>query len=126
MTAAARALSRRECVVTGAALSLVAGLINHAGALVKDAVARRAGYQEVSTLKEPYRIEGKKTMGYEIVEQLGWRVADVILYPAGGGGGLIRIPKAVLGMGGVGWVGERVARLGGGGGPRGGPRRGRG
>ena len=59
-------ISRRECVVSGAELYLVDGLINHAGALVKAAVEERPGYQEVSTLKEPYRIEGKKTMGYGV------------------------------------------------------------
>ena len=104
-------ITRRECVVTGAELYLVDGLINHAGALVKAAVAEREGYQEVSTLKEPYRIEGKKTMGYEIVEQLGWQVPDVILYPAGGGVGLIGIHKAVREMQELGWIGDRMPRL---------------
>jgi threonine synthase len=104
-------ITRRECVVSGAELYLVDGLINHAGALVKEAVRRRSGYQEVSTLKEPYRIEGKKTMGYEIAEQLGWRVPDVILYPAGGGVGLIGIHKAMLEMRELGWIGERLPRL---------------
>ena len=104
-------ITRRECVVSGAELYLVDGLINHAGALVKDAVARRGGYQEVSTLKEPYRIEGKKTMGYEIAEQLGWRAPDVILYPAGGGVGLIGIHKAMLEMQELGWIGEKLPRL---------------
>ncbi|MFL6133088.1 MAG: threonine synthase [Nocardioidaceae bacterium] len=104
-------ITRRECVVAGAELYLVDGLINHAGALVKEAVKERKGYQEVSTLKEPYRIEGKKTMGYEIVEQLGWRVPDVILYPAGGGVGLIGIHKAMLEMRQLGWIGERLPRL---------------
>jgi len=103
-------ITRRECVVSGAELYLVDGLINHAGALVKDAVARRGGYQEVSTLKEPYRIEGKKTMGYEIAEQLGWRAPDVILYPAGGGVGLIGIHKAMLEMQELGWIGEKLPR----------------
>ncbi len=70
-------ITQRECVAAGAELYLVDGLINHAGALVSAAVERRVGYQEVSTLKEPYRVEGKKTMGYEIAEQLGWRVAAV-------------------------------------------------
>ena len=104
-------ITRRECVVSGAELYLVDGLINHAGALVNEAVNQRSGYQEVSTLKEPYRIEGKKTMGYEIAEQLGWRVPDVILYPAGGGVGLIGIHKAMLEMQALGWIGERLPRL---------------
>jgi threonine synthase len=104
-------ITRRECVVAGAELYLVDGLINHAGALVKAAVAARPGTQDVSTLKEPYRIEGKKTMGYEIVEQLGWRVPDVILYPAGGGVGLIGIHKAMLELRELGWVGDRLPRL---------------
>jgi threonine synthase len=104
-------ITRRECVVSGAELYLVDGLINHAGALVKDAVQQRPGYQEVSTLKEPYRIEGKKTMGYEIAEQLGWRVPDVILYPAGGGVGLIGIHKAMLELRELGWIGDKLPRL---------------
>jgi threonine synthase len=104
-------ITRRECVAAGAELYLVDGLINHAGALVKAAVEERPGYQEVSTLKEPYRIEGKKTMGYEIAEQLGWQVPDVILYPAGGGVGLIGIHKAMLEMRELGWIGDRLPRL---------------
>jgi threonine synthase len=104
-------ITRRECVVSGAELYLVDGLINHAGALVKAAVEERSGYQEVSTLKEPYRIEGKKTMGYEIVEQLGWQVPDVILYPAGGGVGLIGIHKAMQEMQELGWIGQKLPRL---------------
>jgi threonine synthase len=104
-------ITRRECVVSGAELYLVDGLINHAAALVRQAVAARHGYQEVSTLKEPYRIEGKKTMGYEIAEQLGWQVPDVILYPAGGGVGLIGIHKAMKEMQELGWIGEKLPRL---------------
>ncbi len=104
-------ITRRECVAAGAELYLVDGLINHAGALVKAAVEERSGYQEVSTLKEPYRVEGKKTMGYEIAEQLGWQVPDVILYPAGGGVGLIGIHKAMLEMQELGWIGDRLPRL---------------
>ncbi|MGI8522952.1 MAG: threonine synthase [Nocardioides sp.] len=104
-------ITRRECVAAGAELYLVDGLINHAGALVKAAVEERRGYQEVSTLKEPYRIEGKKTMGYEIAEQLGWQVPDVILYPAGGGVGLIGIHKAMREMQELGWIGEKLPRL---------------
>jgi threonine synthase len=104
-------ITRRECVVSGAELYLVDGLINHAGALVKAAVEERSGCLEVSTLKEPYRIEGKKTMGYEIAEQLGWQVPDVILYPAGGGVGLIGIHKAMKELQELGWVGGKLPRL---------------
>jgi threonine synthase len=104
-------ITRRECVAAGAELYLVDGLISHAGALVGTAVAERTGYQEVSTLKEPYRIEGKKTMGYEIVEQLGWRVPDVIVYPAGGGVGLIGIYKALQEMAELGWIDDALPRL---------------
>jgi threonine synthase len=104
-------ITPRECAAAGAELYLVDGLINHAGALVKAAVEERSGYQEVSTLKEPYRIEGKKTMGYEIVEQLGWQVPDVILYPAGGGVGIIGIHKAMQELQELGWIGDRLPRL---------------
>ncbi|GHJ35675.1 threonine synthase [Streptomyces sp. TS71-3] len=104
-------ITRAECVVSGAELYLVDGLIGDAGKLVAAAVAERTGYQEVSTLKEPYRIEGKKTMGYEIVEQLGWRMPDVILYPTGGGVGIIGIHKALLEMRELGWISGDLPRL---------------
>ncbi|WP_329455648.1 threonine synthase [Streptomyces sp. NBC_01497] len=107
----APSITRAECVVSGAELYLVDGLIGDAGKLVAGAVAERTGYQEVSTLKEPYRLEGKKTMGYEIVEQLGWRAPDVILYPAGGGVGLIGIYKALLEMRELGWLKGDLPRL---------------
>ena len=107
----APAITRTECVVSGAELYLVDGLIGDAGRLVAVAVAERSGYQEVSTLKEPYRLEGKKTMGYEIVEQLGWRAPDVILYPTGGGVGIIGIYKALLEMRQLGWLTGDLPRL---------------
>lgn len=107
----APSIARTECVVAGAQVYLVDGLIGDAGRLVNAAMPQLPGYQEVSTLKEPYRIEGKKTMGYEIVEQLGWRVPDVILYPAGGGVGLIGIYKALLEMQELGWIGADLPRL---------------
>src|SRR4029078_8371755 len=66
---------------------------------------------DASTSKEPYRVEGKKTMGLEIVEQLGWRVPDVIVYPTGGGGGLIGIYKALLELQELGWIADRLPRL---------------
>jgi threonine synthase len=97
-------ITRVECVAAGAELYLVDGLIGDAAAIVRDAVSRRSGWQEVATLKEPYRLEGKKTMGYELAEQLGWRLPDVILYPTGGGVGLIGIQKALLEMRELGWV----------------------
>lgn len=107
----APAITRTECVATGAELYLVDGLIGDAGRLINAAVRERTGYQEVSTLKEPYRLEGKKTMGYEIVEQLGWRVPDVILYPTGGGVGIIGIHKALREMQELGWIGADLPRL---------------
>ncbi|WP_227012892.1 MULTISPECIES: threonine synthase [unclassified Pseudonocardia] len=104
-------ITRRECVVSGAELYLVDGLIGDAGRLVADAVGRRDGYQDTSTLKEPYRIEGKKTMGYEIAEQLGWRCPDVLLYPTGGGVGIIAIHKALQEMRELGWITGPMPRL---------------
>jgi threonine synthase len=111
MPVGAPAITRAECVVAGAKLYLVDGLIGDAGRLVSAAVRSRADYQEVSTLREPYRLEGKKTMGYEIAEQLGWRLPDVIVYPAGGGVGLIGIYKAIMEMQALGWIGPDLPRL---------------
>ena len=111
MPVGAPSITRTECVATGAELYLVDGLIGDAGKLIDAAVRARTGYQEVSTLKEPYRLEGKKTMGYEIVEQLGWQAPDVILYPAGGGVGLIGIHKALREMQELGWLGADLPRL---------------
>ena len=112
MPVSAPPIPRAECAIAGAELYLVDGLIGDAGKLVNAAVSKRSGYQEVSTLKEPYRLEGKKTMGYEIAEQLGWTLPDVILYPAGGGVGLIGIYKAIAEMRELGWlVGDTMPRL---------------
>jgi threonine synthase len=111
MPVAAPAITRTECVAAGAELYLVDGLIGDAGKLITSALAARDGYQDVSTLKEPYRIEGKKTMGYEIIEQLGFRVPDAIVYPTGGGVGLIGIFKALREMQELGWIGDRLPKL---------------
>jgi threonine synthase len=103
-------ITRRECSAAGADLYLVDGLISDAGRLVGELVAR-TGWFEASTLKEPYRLEGKKTMGLEIAEQLGWRVPDVIIYPTGGGVGLIGIYKALRELQELGWISEKLPRL---------------
>jgi threonine synthase len=84
---------RAECHAFGAHVTLVDGLINVCGAKVREGVAAH-GWFDVSTLKEPYRLEGKKTMGYELAEQMQWGLPDVIIYPAGGGTGLIGLWKA--------------------------------
>jgi threonine synthase len=112
MPLAAPAITRAETAVTGADLWLVDGLISDAGRLVAAAVAEsRDDWFDVATLKEPYRIEGKKTMGFEIAEQLGWRMPDVIVYPTGGGVGLIGIHKALNELLTLGWVEGAPPRL---------------
>ncbi|MDR2986743.1 MAG: threonine synthase [Nocardiopsaceae bacterium] len=111
MPEAAPAITRAECAAAGAELYLVDGLIGDAAALVSSALANRPGYQDVATLREPYRIEGKKTMGLEIAEQLGWRMPDVIVYPTGGGVGIIGIYKALLELRELGWVSGDLPRL---------------
>ncbi len=108
----APSITRAETVVTGGDLRLVDGLISDAGRLIGAAVASAADdWFEVSTLKEPYRIEGKKTMGLELAEQLGWRMPDVIIYPTGGGVGLIGIHKALTELRDLGWVSGDLPRL---------------
>jgi threonine synthase len=111
MPASAPAITRAECAAAGAELYLIDGLIGDAGRLIAAAVPGRPGFQDVSTLKEPYRLEGKKTMGLEIAEQLGWRLPDVIVYPTGGGVGIIGIYKALLEMRELGWVRGDLPRL---------------
>ncbi|MFG3685635.1 threonine synthase [Micromonospora sp. NPDC047740] len=105
-------ICRRECLAAGADLRLVDGLISDAGRWVARLVAESGGrIFDAGTLREPYRLEGKKTMGYEIVEQLGWQVPDVIIYPTGGGVGLIGIHKALHELRELGWVEDRLPRL---------------
>lgn len=94
---------QEECYWYGADVHLIDGLINDCAVIVQQLNANKQ-WLDVSTLKEPYRIEGKKTMGYEIAEQLSWQLPDVILYPAGGGTGLIGIWKAFREMQQLGWL----------------------
>src|SRR2546422_3056146 len=99
-----------ECEQTGANVTLMDGLITDCGA----ELARRKdaeGWFDVSTLKEPYRIEGKKTMGYELAEQFDWSLPDVIIYPTGGGTGLIGMWKAFDEMEQMGWIGSQRPRM---------------
>ena len=98
---------KEECYWYGAEVELVDGLISDCGARVRQRNADGA-LLDISTLKEPYRLEGKKTMGYEIAEQLGWTLPDVLLYPAGGGTGLIGIWKAFQEMKQLGWLAPDV------------------
>jgi threonine synthase len=103
-------ITRNECAIAGAKLFLVNGLISDAGKIVARAVAKH-GWMDASTLKEPYRIEGKKTMGLEIAEQMNWHMPDVILYPTGGGVGIIGIYKALCELQEMGWVTGKMPRL---------------
>ena len=99
-----------ECEQTGAHVTLMDGLITDCGA----EVGRRKeaeGWFDVSTLKEPYRVEGKKTLGYELAEQLDWTLPDVIVYPTGGGTGLIGMWKAFDEMEQMGWIGSKRPRM---------------
>ncbi|MEU8162499.1 threonine synthase [Micromonospora parva] len=112
MPLSAPSICRRECVAAGADLRLIDGLIGDAGRRVAELIAESNGaIFDAGTLREPYRLEGKKTMGYEIVEQLGWQVPDVIIYPTGGGVGLIGIHKALHELRELGWVGDKLPRL---------------
>jgi threonine synthase len=111
MPVGAPPVTRAECAMAGAELHLVDGSIADAGQLVAKILQQRPGYQNVATLKEPYRIEGKKTMGLEIAEQLGWRMPRVIVYPAGGGVGIIGIYKALRELLELGWVAGALPRL---------------
>jgi threonine synthase len=99
-----------ECEAYGAKVGLVDGLIDDCGKIVAQR-KEAEGWFDVSTLKEPYRVEGKKTMGYEIAEQLGWTLPDVVVYPTGGGTGLIGMWKAFDEMETLGWIGPARPRM---------------
>ena len=99
-----------ECEAMGAHVTMVDGLISDCGRIVAERKDSE-GWFDASTLKEPYRIEGKKTMGLELAEQLGWRLPDAILYPTGGGVGLIGMWKAFAELGALGWIGPKRPRM---------------
>ena len=100
----------REIQSLGAETYLVNGLINDCGKIVSEG-KKKVGWFDVSTLKEPYRIEGKKTMGLELAEQLNWELPDVIFYPTGGGTGLIGMWKAFLELKELGWINGKLPKM---------------
>jgi len=98
-----------DCSITGAKVNTIEGNISDAGKQMREDM--QEDWWDVTTLKEPYRLEGKKTMGYEIAEQMQWKLPDVILYPTGGGTGLIGIWKAFKEMLEMGWIEEIPTRM---------------
>jgi len=104
------AVNIREIAMQGAKVFLVDGLIDDCGKLVTEG-EREVGWFNCSTLREPYRIEGKKTMGIELAEQLDWQLPDVILYPTGGGTGIIGMWKAFAELEEIGWIGHKRPRM---------------
>jgi threonine synthase len=102
--------NRMECDYFGAHLTLVDGLISDCGRMVAERKDKE-GWFDVSTLKEPFRLEGKKTMGYEVAEQLGWRLPQGIIYPTGGGVGMIGMWKAFDEMEELGWIGSERPKM---------------
>jgi threonine synthase len=106
----APAMAMKECLATGAHVYLVDGLISDAGKLIGTAAKHFGGF-DAATLKEPYRIEGKKTMGLELAEQLNWELPDVVVYPTGGGVGLIGMVKAFDELEAIGWIGKKRPRM---------------
>src|SRR5207302_10474305 len=99
-----------ECDICGAHTFLIRGLINDAGRSLR-ARGRAQGWFDMSTLKEPYRVEGKKTMGYELAEQFGWSLPDVIIYPTGGGTGIVGMWKAFAELEALGWIGPERPKM---------------
>jgi len=102
--------NQKEVVITGGELTLIDGLISDAGVMSRERAAEE-GLFDISTLQEPYRVEGKKTMGYEIAEQLGWTLPDAIIYPTGGGTGIVGMWKAFDEMEAMGWIGSERPRM---------------
>ncbi|TEU11725.1 threonine synthase [Candidatus Bathyarchaeota archaeon] len=103
-------VNKIECQAVGAKVILVRGLITDCGKMVADGI-EEMGWFPLSTLKEPYRIEGKKTMGLEVAEQFGWELPDVIIYPTGGGTGIIGMWKVFDELEELGWIGSERPRM---------------
>ncbi|MBV8356922.1 MAG: threonine synthase [Deltaproteobacteria bacterium] len=110
MPADAPEINKIESAVCGAKVYLVDGLIGDAAQIVRQAGAKR-GWFDLSTLKEPYRVEGKKTMGFELAEQLGWQLPDAIIYPTGGGTGMLGMWKAFDELEQLGWLGKERPKM---------------
>jgi threonine synthase len=104
------AINIYECSAYGAEVHRVRGVISDAAKVMNDQMQGKTWF-DLSTLKEPYRLEGKKTLGYEVAEQYGWRLPDVIIYPTGGGTGLIGMWKAFAELGELGWIDGRRPRM---------------
>ena len=102
--------NRMECESYGAKVTYVDGLISDCGRIVAER-KQAEGWFDISTLKEPFRVEGKKTMGYEVAEQLGWEIPDAIIYPTGGGVGLLGMWKAFEEMASLGWIGSERPKM---------------
>ena len=100
----------KTCQLAGANVTLIDGLISDAGKLVAERKSDE-GWFDVSTLKEPYRVEGKKTMGFELAEQFGWKLPDVIIYPTGGGTGIVGMWKGFAELEAIGWIGKKRPRF---------------
>ncbi len=104
------AFNQETCRLAGAKVTLIDGFITDAGRIVAERKLDE-GWFDVSTLKEPYRVEGKKTMGFELAEQFGWELPDVIIYPTGGGTGLIGMRKAFEELIELGWISDKLPRF---------------
>ncbi len=104
------AFNRMSCRLAGANVTLIDGLISDAGRIVAERKTAE-GWFDVSTLKEPYRVEGKKTMGFELAEQCGWELPDVIIYPTGGGTGIVGMWKGFAELEALGWISKKRPRF---------------
>ena len=104
------AFNKETCRLAGANVTLIDGLITDAGRMIAERKTA-AGWFDVSTLKEPYRVEGKKTMGFELAEQFGWELPDVIIYPTGGGTGIVGMWKGFAELEALGWIGKKRPRF---------------